>query len=88
MRHLTEVSAEYLPSKQILANWLTTSTFIYSDDADTKDLKILLRYEVLSKSREMIVSRLTTRLISLMKEDLRDELKQDLVELNQKEESV
>ena len=85
MRHLVVSDVNYLPAGKILANWLTTSTFIYDSDATALDLKVLLRYEVLTKNREMIVERLTTRLLSLMKKDMQDELRQDIKNLRSQE---
>lgn len=80
MKHLV-LSPVDIPLDKILANWSTCSVFIYGPtDADC--LKALLRHEVLNKNRPMIIERLTTRLLSLMKLRLRIELIEDIGELN------
>ena len=88
MEHLTIRELEFFPTDKVLSNWQTVSSFIYDESATVGELKLCLYSEVTSKNREMIVNRLTTRLISLMKEDLREELRQDIKELLQEEEGV
>ena len=70
-----------MPVSKILANWATTSQFIYGPTTSSC-LKYLLRHEVLNKNRNMIIERLTVRLLSIMKSDLRAELIDDIEELN------
>lgn len=85
MKHLAAQDFQYIPCNKILANWLTTSNFIYSDTTLPADLKALLRYEVMNKNRDMIVDRLTTRLLSLMKKEAHDEIRQDIKDIQARE---
>lgn len=71
-----------LPHAKILANWGTTSTFIYETE-DSDELKSLLRHEVLHRNRGMIVDRLTVRLLSLMKLQNKVELVEDIADLEE-----
>ncbi len=80
MKHLGP-ETHGLPADKILSNWATASTFIYGP-VTTDCLKQLLRHEVLNKDRSMIIERLTVRLLSVMKSDLRIELHKDIKELH------
>lgn len=80
MKHL-DVEDTGIPMDKILSNWANTAAFIYSDKATVADVKALLRHEVLTKNRFMIIERLLTRLTNLIKGQLKDELSRDIIEL-------
>lgn len=79
MKHLYITKSRF-SRKKILANWTNTADFIYNT-VDLDEIKSLLRYEVLNKNREMIVQRLTIRLLNLMKQQNLFELLEDINEL-------
>lgn len=70
--------AVYVPATKILANWQTCSSFIYNEETSAEEIKSLLKHELLHKDRGMIVGRLKTRLVSLMKQELTNELEEDI----------
>jgi len=80
MKHLTATD-KGIPVDRMLANWATVSSIIYDATITTDTLKALLRHEALTKDRPMIIERLITRLLSVMKQDLKTELYDDLEEI-------
>lgn len=82
MEHLIVIDKS-IPTEKILANWANVSTFIYGTSS-SGEIKSLLRHEVLNKNREMIVERLTIRLLSLMKSDLKSEIDKEIHELEER----
>jgi len=80
MRHIIHANKE-LPVEKILANWQTVCAFIYTPLATTDDLRTLILHEILHKNREIIVARLTTRLINIQKQLLAEEINTEIKEL-------
>ena len=80
MKYLTKKKAS-VNAEKVLSNWVVCAGIIYQDSITINDLSVLLLHEVQHKNRDLIVDRLKTRLISIIKTEATISLNKEIEEL-------